>query len=422
MERTFAEMSTSFIGGGEGCHFNHIRIKTGAKRRIVAVPNLAMRKMHDKIQARILYALKDKEEFLQSAHGSIPGRSALTNAYAHKDSRFFYKLDIEDAYPSTWGTRLAYVLHNLDEQLGDPQEIYSFIRRFCMGKKGGLLVGAPASPLLFNIFCASEIDPYIRDLFVGFTTYTRYLDDLTISSPSKLPRAVRRRAREIVEDANFSINPKKTSILDIELGSVTVTGVALTRSGQFRPTESFISSLTELLYTPVSSMTEHSARKFHGQVSHLLSFPKHLVRKREWVTCETISLERRCLRKIRKLIRAGKLPKTAPQRVIPSNSTGDRTLVDSVKNNVPIEKVLGNYVDLRRVGGSAFLGKCPFHTENTESFRVTPHKGIYHCFGCGATGDVIRFLMEMEDIPFQTALRRLAKEYDLLGPNRPRKN
>ncbi len=78
-----------------------------------------------------------------------------------------------------------------------------------------------------------------------------------------------------------------------------------------------------------------------------------------------------------------------------------------IKNRTIIEDIISEYVKLKKVG-KGFVGLCPFHHEKTPSFYVTPDKGIYHCFGCGKSGDVFTFLMEIEKISFMEAVRKLA--------------
>jgi DNA primase len=65
-------------------------------------------------------------------------------------------------------------------------------------------------------------------------------------------------------------------------------------------------------------------------------------------------------------------------------------------------------VELKRVGAE-YRGRCPFHNDRTPSFYVSPTKGVYHCFGCGASGDVIRFIQQIEGVSFMEALRILAE-------------
>lgn len=86
--------------------------------------------------------------------------------------------------------------------------------------------------------------------------------------------------------------------------------------------------------------------------------------------------------------------------------------VQQVKDVVRVEEVLGEFLDLKRKG-PRFLGLCPFHNEKTPSFNVSPHLGIYKCFGCGESGDAITFLQKQEHLSFAEAIRWLAKRYNI---------
>lgn len=74
-----------------------------------------------------------------------------------------------------------------------------------------------------------------------------------------------------------------------------------------------------------------------------------------------------------------------------------------------IETVLKPYVKLTR-RGSSLVGLCPFHSERTPSFSVSPDKNLYHCFGCNRGGDAIGFVMEKENIPFHEAVEKIARD------------
>ena len=71
--------------------------------------------------------------------------------------------------------------------------------------------------------------------------------------------------------------------------------------------------------------------------------------------------------------------------------------IEEVKLANDIVDVVSQYVTLKRQG-TTYFGPCPFHREKTPSFAVTPDKQIYHCFGCGEGGNVIRFIMRVENI------------------------
>ena len=91
------------------------------------------------------------------------------------------------------------------------------------------------------------------------------------------------------------------------------------------------------------------------------------------------------------------------------------SFADRVKQQADIVRVVGEYVRLKK-SGQNFSGLCPFHSEKTPSFAVHPVKQIYHCFGCGVGGDVFKFVMEMEKIPFPEAIRAVAEKCGIAVP------
>jgi len=89
---------------------------------------------------------------------------------------------------------------------------------------------------------------------------------------------------------------------------------------------------------------------------------------------------------------------------------------EEIRATADIVEVVGDYVKLKK-SGSGFTGLCPFHNEKTPSFHVTPRLGIYKCFGCGESGDVFNFVMQMEGISFPESLRTLAERYGIELPD-----
>lgn len=81
-----------------------------------------------------------------------------------------------------------------------------------------------------------------------------------------------------------------------------------------------------------------------------------------------------------------------------------------------ISDVVSQYVKFTKRSGSNLFGLCPFHSEKTPSFSVSPDKQIYHCFGCGKGGGVINFIMEIENLSFPDAVRFLAKRAGMTVP------
>jgi DNA primase len=89
--------------------------------------------------------------------------------------------------------------------------------------------------------------------------------------------------------------------------------------------------------------------------------------------------------------------------------------IDDLRNQANILQVVQEYVPLKRAGTS-YKGNCPFHNEKTPSFNVHPDKGFFHCFGCGAGGDVFKFLELHEKVGFQDAVRMLAQKFGVAIP------
>jgi DNA primase len=84
--------------------------------------------------------------------------------------------------------------------------------------------------------------------------------------------------------------------------------------------------------------------------------------------------------------------------------------LEAVRERTDIVKLVSGYLTLKKAGHDSFVGLCPFHAEKTPSFSVSASKGLYYCFGCGAGGDAIRFLRDVEHLEFGEAVERLAAE------------
>lgn len=90
-------------------------------------------------------------------------------------------------------------------------------------------------------------------------------------------------------------------------------------------------------------------------------------------------------------------------------------LIDEIRNSNDIVDVISQYVVLKR-SGSNYFGLCPFHSEKSPSFSVSPNKQIFHCFGCGAGGNVIHFVSKIENIGFKETIQTLARNAGITLP------
>jgi DNA primase len=92
-----------------------------------------------------------------------------------------------------------------------------------------------------------------------------------------------------------------------------------------------------------------------------------------------------------------------------------QSFIQDLLNRVDIVDVVGRYVQLKK-GGANFMGLCPFHNEKSPSFTVSPTKQFYHCFGCGAHGTAIGFLIEYSGLGFVEAVKALAQNVGMVVP------
>ena len=84
-------------------------------------------------------------------------------------------------------------------------------------------------------------------------------------------------------------------------------------------------------------------------------------------------------------------------------------VIERIHENASLVDIISEYLPLKKTG-SSFVGLCPFHNEKTPSFTVSETKQFFHCFGCGEGGDIISFIMKMENMSFLEASEYLANK------------
>jgi len=96
--------------------------------------------------------------------------------------------------------------------------------------------------------------------------------------------------------------------------------------------------------------------------------------------------------------------------------TSSDNFKETLKQQADIVRIVGEYVKLKKAGAQNFSGLCPFHSEKTASFSVHATRQFYHCFGCGASGDVFSFVQKVENISFPEAVRLIAQKLGVPMP------
>ncbi len=243
------------------------------KIRIIHAPNDDMREVHK----RFIRWLRKLRIEMPYATAALPGMSPLRNVNRHRQygrrkngrtpfRRYLYLLDLKSAYQNVDPEKLAAIIWKRNRTLpGDEQEVLEFLWKYCLSKEeGGLLVGAPASPDLFNIYAREVIDVYLEPVCEQYNlVYSRYLDDLTFSAERKIGWRKREIIRDIILRAGFDISHRKSHILDLAKHPVAINGVGIELSGRvFMPRHALL-SLRSLLYRAVSGY-EVSPHQIHG--------------------------------------------------------------------------------------------------------------------------------------------------------------
>lgn len=90
----------------------------------------------------------------------------------------------------------------------------------------------------------------------------------------------------------------------------------------------------------------------------------------------------------------------------------ERSSIDNLQASVDISDLISSYVPLKKNGAHSFVGLCPFHDDRRASMHVSSDKGLYHCFACGAGGNIFGFVMEIENIDFPSAVEKIADMFN----------
>ena len=214
------------------------------------MPNREMRLLHQ----RMIYYLRNilprdqTTRLLRCAVGGRKGQSPLTNVKPHRPNRYFYLTDIKGAFASVQVDKMTAVLAALDTKL-ELAAAEKFLQQYFFTTAGCLATGAPASPDLFNLYVAYLVDqPLSACLVSRDIAYTRYIDDLTFSSPTVIDDDLRRQIRKIITAVGFVVNHQKSQVLDIKKGTIVINGIGLEDGGRVFVPRHFTHRLSGLLH------------------------------------------------------------------------------------------------------------------------------------------------------------------------------
>lgn len=219
------------------------------KNREIFAPNDSMREVQEGIVAK----LRSLEIEMPSATGGVRNGSPVNNVLKHwspynKSARYFFLLDLASAYKNVLVSDMLVELKRVWPHDCDEKFVQS-VMNHCLIPGEGLATGGNASPDIFNLCMEISIDRQIRSYAeYNDLTYTRYLDDLTFSSPFPIGKRKRNTIIKILTEAGCVVNHQKSQVLDIEKHHVEINGIGLRRSGHFFMPSRVLDELKNLLY------------------------------------------------------------------------------------------------------------------------------------------------------------------------------
>ncbi len=196
-----------------------------AKVRTFHKPNREMARVHNRMIGYL-------QTLRVPTHHSISlrrGQSSFKVIRTHRNNRFFCLFDIKDAFASVDVGRLTEILTGLDPKL-DMQDLTCLLEGlFFSPVTGGLATGAPASNMLFDVYCAHTLDSFCDTLSgLWCASYTRYADDLIFSTKDRvLGKRKRAIVREVLSDAGFEVSHHKSEVLDSAKTPIFINGVGV---------------------------------------------------------------------------------------------------------------------------------------------------------------------------------------------------
>ncbi len=377
------------------------------KRRLIAEPSPAL--------AELQYLLI---ESLEEQVGKVT-MSAVGNMLAHGSNRHFFQLDLKDAFPSVATKRLAGVLCHYYRGL-EYEDVADFLARYCMvEKKGGLAQGAPASPLLFDLYCRWWLDRPLQALLkklqeqdFAFIKYSRYVDDLTFSSVEPVGRYVRGQIKKIVRGAGFTVHPNKLTVRERGKELIALTGGTLPPGRQAVLKAEFYTKLEQQLHLLLKKNVVHPSLR--GSIAWFLELEKRVQGSQRNRRVRRIAAEVASAMEILANIRLKKKRERERRYRLP------KRWLDLLKRQVDLILYAQEHLPYGWAPKARGIKcPCPFCKGRRHTFTASSTLQTFHCFRtqCGEHGDVIRFAMLRHGWDFMTAVINLAERAKLDMPD-----
>lgn len=256
-------------------------LRQTVKYRTLYAPNKTM----FSLQRRFLLWLRSRQIHLPCAYGSRKGCSPLLNVKRHQWNRYFYLLDISNAYQNIEARKLAELVCDCDSSLiGEEDKMHEFLQQyFLLPDGGGLATGGPASPDLYNLYAGILLDRRLQELCKQYgITYTRYLDDLTFSSKGPIGPRKRLAIRRLIQSCGFPLNLNKCVKADILKQAVVINGIGLKGKGRIFLPRHYLRRLRGLLHLATFT-TAISSPKVQGMMGVFFSITdRNCMNRSEW--------------------------------------------------------------------------------------------------------------------------------------------
>lgn len=394
--------------------------KKNGSTRLITKPSEALKR----VQRRFVALLQASGITFPSATAFVHGSSPVHNVLRHEHGKYFYLLDFKNAFPHVSAKRLCEILLDLLPELGTAEEVLDFLQQYCFLESGELMQGGPASPFLFNLYCEVLVDNPLREALQmkgeKRVVYSRYADDLTFSSKQQpFVSSLRKRIHKILGEAGFEINWQKTRICTRGVDAIEITGLRLLGSGGLALGEEtqkkFERALDAWLALGTRDRDAKSTKSLAGHIGQYRSV-------RPWLRENTVT---------RRLdFKVAEFDSLTYKPTRRGESRFGRSFLDSLRTRASLSDIMEPHLNPlpnrggkklrwsqgRRAGTRRATALCPFHDEKSPSFSIYEGQGTFHCFGCGAHGDVFDVVMKFKKIDFPGAVAYVAR---LLGEPLP---